>query len=134
MSKQLLKVTSWRGRKNFKSFIMLCYFNICIRVRVQGVESLWGDCRFIPADRGLYSMICAFCSFWRLFTRKMIIFFLKKGIFYIFFYFIKIKPPALTCKMAAKWFNSLDTNSNMYTYAINQKIRPWKDAQKVMEP
>ena len=22
------------------------------RVSVQGVESLWGDCRFIPADRG----------------------------------------------------------------------------------
>ena len=23
------------------------------RVSVQGVESLWGDCRFIPADWGL---------------------------------------------------------------------------------
>ena len=23
-----------------------------IRVSVQGVESLWGDCRFIPADWG----------------------------------------------------------------------------------
>ena len=25
---------------------------ISIRVSVQGVESLWGDCRFIPADWG----------------------------------------------------------------------------------
>ena len=25
---------------------------IIIRVSVQGVESLWGDCRFIPADWG----------------------------------------------------------------------------------
>ena len=24
----------------------------CARVSVQGVESLWGDCRFIPADWG----------------------------------------------------------------------------------
>ena len=24
----------------------------CYRVSVQGVESLWGDCRFIPADTG----------------------------------------------------------------------------------
>jgi hypothetical protein len=24
----------------------------CCRVSVQGVESLWGDCRFIPADWG----------------------------------------------------------------------------------
>ena len=23
-----------------------------VRVSVQGVESLWGDCRFIPADWG----------------------------------------------------------------------------------
>ena len=27
-------------------------FNIYTRVSVQGVESLWGDCRFIPADWG----------------------------------------------------------------------------------
>ena len=27
----------------------LCH---CTRVSVQGVESLWGDCRFIPADWG----------------------------------------------------------------------------------
>ena len=25
-----------------------------LRVSVQGVESLWGDCRFIPADWGSY--------------------------------------------------------------------------------
>ena len=25
---------------------------IKLRVSVQGVESLWGDCRFIPADWG----------------------------------------------------------------------------------
>ena len=44
-------------------------------------------------------------SFW-----KIIIF---------FFYFIKIKPPAQTCKMAAKCLNSLDTNSMLtYFYSI----------------
>ena len=25
---------------------------VCCRVSVQGVELLWGDCRFIPADWG----------------------------------------------------------------------------------
>ena len=25
---------------------------VCHRVSVQGVESLWSDCRFIPADWG----------------------------------------------------------------------------------
>ena len=29
--------------------ILLC---VLARVSVQGVESLWGDCRFIPADWG----------------------------------------------------------------------------------
>ena len=27
-------------------------FRVQTRVSVQGVESLWGDCRFIPADWG----------------------------------------------------------------------------------
>ena len=34
-----------------------------IRVSVQGVESLWGDCRFIPADWGSQWQIVLFCSF-----------------------------------------------------------------------
>ena len=42
------------------------------RVSVQGVESLWGDCWSIPADCGLSSRFLLFCSFWRLFTVKMI--------------------------------------------------------------
>ena len=59
-----------------------------------------------------------FCSFWRLFTKKMIksvkVFpFSFWKIMTFFFYFIKFKPPAYTCKMAAKWFNSLDTNSKL---------------------
>ena len=29
-----------------------CRVSILARVSVQGVESLWGDCRFIPADWG----------------------------------------------------------------------------------
>ena len=29
-----------------------CDLGKYIRVSVQGVESLWGDCRFIPADWG----------------------------------------------------------------------------------
>ena len=28
------------------------FFWFIARVSVQGVESLWGDCRFIPADGG----------------------------------------------------------------------------------
>ena len=28
------------------------YHRVASRVSVQGVESLWGDCRFIPADGG----------------------------------------------------------------------------------
>ena len=89
------------------------------RVSVQGFESLWGDCRFIPADLGLYSMICSFCSFWRLFTRRMI----KSAIVFPFSFwkrnllsFILLHK---TCKMAAKWFNSLDTNSSMRSRSSN---------------
>ena len=65
---------------------------------------------------GHSSRFVLFCSFWRLFTIRMIksvkVFpfsFWKMITF--FFYFLKFKPPALTCKMAAKWFKSLDTNS-----------------------
>ena len=40
--------------KNFES--CFTFFNptasATVRVSVQGVESLWGDCRFIPADWG----------------------------------------------------------------------------------
>ena len=59
-----------------------------------------------------------FCSFWRLFAIKMIKsvkvfpFSFWKIVTKFFFCFIKLKPPAQTCKMTAKWFNSLDTNSN----------------------
>ena len=76
---------------------------------------------------GHSSWFVLFCSFWRLFTIKMIksvkVFpFSFWKIITIFFYFIKFKPSAWTCKMAAKWFNSLDTNSTWsgkpkkYTY------------------
>ena len=30
----------------------IIYECVYVRVSVQGVESLWGDCRFIPADWG----------------------------------------------------------------------------------
>ena len=33
------------------------------------------------------------------------------------FYIIKIEPPAYTCKMAAKYYNSSDTNSRV-TYGV----------------
>ena len=33
------------------------------RVSVQGVESLWGNCRFIQADWGHSSKFVLFCSF-----------------------------------------------------------------------
>ena len=39
---------------------------ICIkgRVSIQGVESLWGDCRFIPADWGVTVVdLCYFALF-----------------------------------------------------------------------
>jgi hypothetical protein len=29
-----------------------CMYVVLGRVSVQGVESLWGDCKFIPADWG----------------------------------------------------------------------------------
>ena len=66
---------------------------------------------------GHSSRFVLFCSFLRLFTIKMIknvkIFpFSFWKIITIFFYFIKFKPPAESCKMAAPWFNSLDTNSS----------------------
>ena len=37
--------------------------SISYRVSVQGVESLWGDCRFIPVDWGHSSRFVLFCSF-----------------------------------------------------------------------
>ena len=41
------------------------------RVSVQGVESLWGDCRFIPADIwGHRSRFVLFCSFLKTFHYK----------------------------------------------------------------
>ena len=45
---------------------------LCSRVSVQGVESLWDDCRFIPADWGHSSRFELLCYFWRLFTIKMV--------------------------------------------------------------
>ena len=37
---------------------------LCIRDSVQGVESLWGDCRFIPADCGVLVVdLCYFALF-----------------------------------------------------------------------
>ena len=38
---------SWQSGQEFVLFKVLFR-----RVSVQGVESLWGDCRFIPADWG----------------------------------------------------------------------------------
>ena len=43
------------SRPSFFQYLMILIpfeFNLCFgtRVSVQGVESLWGDCRFIPAD------------------------------------------------------------------------------------
>ena len=76
----------------------LCLFN---RVSVQGVESLWGDCRFIPADWGSQQQICAILLFLKTFHYKndkkcksISIFFLKNNNKFFFFYFIKFKPPA----------------------------------------
>ena len=76
---------------------------------------------------GYSSRFVLFCSFWRLFTIKIIksvkIFpfsFWKIIHFFFFFYFIKFRPPAKTCKMATKWLNSLDTNSSRLAFLI-----PW---------
>ena len=42
------------------------------RVSVQGVESLWGDCRFMPADWGSIPLICLnFSLFSCNFTKKI---------------------------------------------------------------
>ena len=82
----------------WNSLFAFCYNSLCIwwhctktnfcnfvRVSLQGVESLWGDCRFIPADQGSYWVIYAICSFWRLFTIIMI-----KGVKVFQFSFWKI--------------------------------------------
>ena len=70
--------------------------------------------------------LCYFALFWRLFTIKMIksveVFPFSFWKMITFFYFIKINPPALTCKMAAKWFNSL----------IVERIFSTKDFVKVL--
>ena len=47
------------------------------KVSLLAVDSLWGDCTFILTDWGSYydrysSRFVLFCSFWRLFTIKMI--------------------------------------------------------------
>ena len=75
------------------------------RVSVQGVESLWGDCRFIPADWGSWQQICAILLFLKTFHYKndkkcksISIFFLKNN--NIFFYFIKFRHKH------AKWLPS----------------------------
>jgi hypothetical protein len=34
------------------AFAVQSRLKVDVRVSVQGVESLWGDCRFIPADWG----------------------------------------------------------------------------------
>ena len=41
-----------------------------LRVSVQGVESLWGDCRFIPAVWGSQQQICAILLFLKTFHYK----------------------------------------------------------------
>jgi hypothetical protein len=51
---QLLKAVfflCFGGQKKF-NFFYYKYCRVCTRVSVQGVESLWADCRFIPADWG----------------------------------------------------------------------------------
>ena len=78
-----------REKKMHFKFLKL----VIVRVSVQGVESLWGDCRFIPA------IVFPF-SFWK---RNLLSFILLHK----------------TCKMAAKWFNSLDTNSSMRSRSSN---------------
>jgi hypothetical protein len=77
-----------------------CIWSKC-KVSLQGVDSLWGDCTFIPVDwgpRGHSSRFVLFCSFWRLFTKKMIksisIFFLKNNNNF-FFLLHKIQTPGI---------------------------------------
>ena len=60
------------------------------RVSAQGVESLWGDCRFIPADILLFLKTFHYKNDKK--CKSISIFFLKNN--NIFFYFIKFKPPA----------------------------------------
>ena len=43
------KCTNFLSLKATKAFVVVCTLG---RVSVLGVESLWGDCRFIPADWG----------------------------------------------------------------------------------
>ena len=50
---KFVKKSYLNGIKN--DLLKLTYLNdssMYCRVSVQGVESLWGDCRFIPADWG----------------------------------------------------------------------------------
>ena len=70
---------------------------------VSQVDSLWGDCMFIPADWGSYQQICAIFLFLKTFHYKndqmcksISIFFLKNNNIYLFIYsyFIKIKLQA----------------------------------------
>ena len=44
------KIMQKIGRDRISTFLYL--FSLLARVSVQEVESLWGDCRFIPADWG----------------------------------------------------------------------------------
>ena len=46
------------------------FFAVYFRVSVQGVESLWGDYRFIPADWGSQQQICAILLFLKTFHYK----------------------------------------------------------------
>jgi len=75
---------------------------------------------------GHSSRFVLFCSFWRLFTVKMIksvkVLSFSFWKLIIFFCFTKFKPLALTCKMAAKWFNSLDTNSSTKSYLASNPM------------
>ena len=55
----------------FKLFIAMCYeilfndFLVASQVSLLGVDSLWGDCTFIPADWGSYVVVdlCHFALF-----------------------------------------------------------------------
>ena len=40
--------------RKIATYVKVSAIHACLRFRVsvQGVESLWGDCRFIPADWG----------------------------------------------------------------------------------
>ena len=78
------------------------YIYVLVKVSLLGVDSLWGDCTFIPADWGSQQQqqqICANLLFLKTFHYKndykcksISIFFLKNN--NNFFYFIKFKPPA----------------------------------------